>query len=71
MVEEGIVLGHVVSLRGLEVDKAKIDIISSFLYPSCAREVRSFLVQASFYRRFIKYYSTLMQIISQKSRFCV
>jgi hypothetical protein len=60
-----------VPLRGLEVDKAKIDIFSSLLYPSCVREVRSFLVQASFYRRFIKDYNTLMQIISQKSRFCV
>jgi len=32
MVEQGIVLGHVVSSRGLEVDKAKIDVISSLLY---------------------------------------
>jgi hypothetical protein len=31
MVEQGIVLGHVVSSRGLEVDKAKIDVISSLL----------------------------------------
>jgi len=29
MVEQGIVLGHVVSLRGLEVDKAKINVILS------------------------------------------
>jgi hypothetical protein len=29
MVEQGIVLGHVVSLCGLEVDKAKINVISS------------------------------------------
>jgi len=29
MVEQGIVLGHVVSLHGLEVDKAKINVISS------------------------------------------
>jgi hypothetical protein len=32
MAEQGIVLGHVVSSRGLEVDKAKIDVISSLLY---------------------------------------
>jgi hypothetical protein len=42
-VEQGIVLGHVVSSRGLEVDKAKIDVISSLPYPSCVREIRSFL----------------------------
>jgi len=27
MVEHGVVLGHVVSSRGLEVDRAKVDII--------------------------------------------
>jgi len=43
MVEQGIVLGHIVSLCGLEVDNAKIDVISSLPYPSCVREVHSFL----------------------------
>ena len=33
MVEHGVVLGHVVSSKGLEVDKAKIDIIQSLPYP--------------------------------------
>jgi len=43
-VEQEIVIGHIVSSRGLEVVKAKIDVISSLSYPSCAREVCSFLV---------------------------
>jgi hypothetical protein len=33
MVEQGIVLSHIVSSHGLKVDKAKIDVISSLPYP--------------------------------------
>ncbi|XP_027099229.2 uncharacterized protein [Coffea arabica] len=38
MVEHGIVLGHVVSSRGIEVDKAKIDVISALPYPDVSFE---------------------------------
>ncbi|XP_027181630.1 uncharacterized protein LOC113780007 [Coffea eugenioides] len=54
MVEHGIVLGHIVSSKGIEIDKAKIDIISALPYPANVWEVRSFLGHAGFYRRFIK-----------------
>ncbi|RDX72754.1 Retrovirus-related Pol polyprotein, partial [Mucuna pruriens] len=47
---EGIVLGHLVSNRGTDVDKSKIDIITSLLNPAFVREVRSFLGHAGFYR---------------------
>ncbi|GKC73995.1 reverse transcriptase domain-containing protein, partial [Tanacetum coccineum] len=38
MVKEGIVLGHKVSSAGLEVDKAKIDVISKLLPPTNIKE---------------------------------
>ncbi|RDY09643.1 Retrovirus-related Pol polyprotein from transposon 17.6, partial [Mucuna pruriens] len=38
MVTEGIVLGHLVSNRGIEVDKAKIDIITSLPNPASMQE---------------------------------
>ncbi|RDY04727.1 Retrovirus-related Pol polyprotein from transposon opus, partial [Mucuna pruriens] len=65
MVIEGIVLGHLVSNRGIEVDKSKIDIISSLPNPASMREVRSFLGHARFYRRFIKNFSKLALPLSK------
>jgi len=35
MVEQGIVLGHIISSKGIEVDPAKISVISQLPYPSC------------------------------------
>ena len=54
MVTQGIVLGHIVSKKGIEVDKAKVELISNLPTPKCVRDIRSFLGHAGFYRRFIK-----------------
>ena len=43
MAQEGIVLGHMVLQRGIEIDRAKIEVISNLPPPKCVKNIRSFL----------------------------
>jgi len=65
MVQQGIVLGHVVSARGIVVDKAKVDLITSLPYPTIVKDIRSFLGHVGFYSRFIKNFSKIAQPLSR------
>ena len=59
MVNEGIVLGHKISSKGIEIDKAKIDAIEKLPYPHDIKGIRSFPGHAGFYRCFIKIFSSI------------
>ncbi|XP_022899356.1 uncharacterized protein LOC111412661 [Olea europaea var. sylvestris] len=59
MVKEGIVLGHRISSKGIEVDKAKIQLIEKLQPPNLVKGIRSFLGHAGFYRRFIQDFSKI------------
>ena len=64
MVKEGIVLGHRISEREIEVDKAKIETIEKLPPLSSVKGIRSFLGHAGFYRRFIKDFSKIVKPLS-------
>ncbi|KAL1555252.1 hypothetical protein AAHA92_15718 [Salvia divinorum] len=53
MVTEGIVLGHIVSEKGIQVDPAKVDVIAKLPYPTNQKEIRGFLGHAGFLIRLI------------------
>ncbi|GJZ22486.1 reverse transcriptase domain-containing protein [Tanacetum coccineum] len=54
MVKEGIVLGHKISKNGIEVGKAKVDVIAKLSHPTTVKGIQSFLGHAEFYPRFIQ-----------------
>jgi hypothetical protein len=57
MVREGIVLGHLVFERGIEVDRAKIEVIEQLPPPVYIKGIQSFLGHCGFNHRFIKDFS--------------
>jgi hypothetical protein len=64
MISEGIILGHCVSGRGIEVDQAKIEAIEKLPYPRDIRGIKSFLGHAGFCRRFIKDFSKISKPVT-------
>ena len=59
MVTQGIVIGHVVSKKGIEADKAKVELIFNLPTPKCVKYIRSFLGHVGFYKRFIKNFNAI------------
>jgi hypothetical protein len=58
---EGVVLGHYVSVDGIKVDPTKIEVILNLPTPRTQTKVRIFLGYAGYYRRFIEFFSRIVE----------
>lgn len=61
MVYEGIMLGHKISHKGIEVGKAKVEVIANIPPPMNEKGIRSVLGHADLYRRFIRDFSKIVK----------
>jgi hypothetical protein len=61
IVREGIVLGHKILEKGIEVFKEKIEVIEQLPLPTNVKGIHSFLGHVEFYQRFIQNFSQIAQ----------
>lgn len=57
-------LGFIVSAKGIEMDKTKLDAVLGWPEPTSVKQIQTFLGFANFYRRFINGYSKLCRPIN-------
>lgn len=58
MMQKGVVLGHI-SHKGIQVDPAKIEVITNLPILAKKKDVRCFLGHPGYYRHFIKYFKKM------------
>ena len=58
-------LGHIVSVEGIAVDPAKVSAVTEWESPKSAKDIRSFLGLAGYYRRFIENFSKIAKPMTE------
>ena len=61
-------LGHVISERGLEMEKEKVKAIQEWPVPKCVKDVRAFCGLAGYYRRFVRDFSSICAPLSDLTK---
>ena len=64
MVQEGIALGHKISLNGIEVDMARVEIIEKLPPLTNVKGLRNFLGHARYYHQFIRDFFKISKSLS-------
>ena len=60
-------IGHIVSKNGLQVDPSKVKAVQKFPGPQSQTEVKSILVLASYYRRFVPKFAEIVRPLHKAS----
>ena len=69
--QEGVVLGHIVSNKGIKVEKANVEVIAQLPTPTSIKGVRSFLGHVGFTDNSLKNFQKLQCLLpNYLSRMC-
>jgi hypothetical protein len=62
--EEGKLLGHIVSVEGVRIDPSRVEAIRTLSLPRSKKEVQAFLGKINFLRRFISNFAEMVKHIT-------
>lgn len=66
--EEGKLLGHIISKDGIKIDPQRVDAIQKIAIPRTKKEIQSFIGKVNFLRRFISNFVEIMKYITNMLR---
>jgi ribonuclease HI len=66
--QEGKLLGHIVSRDGIKIDPSRVEAIQTLVVPRNIKEIQSFLGKINFLRRFIPNFAEIVKLITDMLR---